>query len=46
MATMDAEPVGVLAGRAIGMEQVDELEVAGILVHEVCRGEVHCGTTA
>ena len=33
------------AGQAVGMEQPDELVVAGVLVHEVDDGEVHGGVS-
>ena len=44
MTMMDVEMVAVLAGRAgqaIGMEQADELVVAGVLIHEFDDREVH-----
>lgn len=46
MATMDVEVVvglAVRSGQAVGVEQADELVVAGILVHEVDDREVHGG---
>jgi hypothetical protein len=46
--SVDAEMViglAARAGQAIGMEQADELVVAGVLVHEVDQGEVHGGVS-
>jgi hypothetical protein len=43
-AAVDAEPVATAsarAGQAVGVEDRDELLVAGVLVHELGEGEVH-----
>src|SRR5262245_4271655 len=44
MAAVDAEAVGgpaPRAGQAVGVQQLDEPLVAGVLVHQVDQGEVH-----
>jgi hypothetical protein len=48
VAAMDPEMVVVLAiraGQAVGVEQAEELVVAGGLVHEVGQGRVHRGSS-
>jgi hypothetical protein len=48
VAAMDVEMIvglAVRAGQAIGVEQGDELVVAGVLVHEVDQREVHRGVS-